>query len=295
MHARFREVEALAPAGISATDDPHILYAKALFLWRTDRSPNSTKAVKTQLEQIQPEANQHSAALGLLGEIALEEGDIKLAITSFDKALKISPHHWTYVNNLAYAHQLRADAFFRQSERQNGREAIVKHAFPHYLRAIDLDAEVITPHIEVVRLQALLQLPTAHVDLKVGNLIAQIESDKLHVMEKNKDEVFYRIVDLHQHEQTFAIYSWEAKKAYLRQLQWLVNYFDPTKAGRDERTTIAELAKIQNTTIDGKLSLPWFLWNDLKTLQDYHPEWIAQAKVSQPYTLLLSVAKESIR
>ncbi len=220
-NARFGEVETLAPAGVSTADDPHILYAKALFLWKTDRGAENIETVKTQLEKIKAKANKHSAALGLLGDIALDEGNIDLAIESFNQALKISPHHWAYVNNLAYAHQLRGDRYFGQREIKKGREAILTRAYPQYLRVINLDAELITPHIEVLRLKTLLQLPSGRLNLKVENLIAQIESDKLQLMEKNKEEIFYRFVDPQQRERSFAIYSWKAKKAYLQQLQWL--------------------------------------------------------------------------
>lgn len=293
VEARFSEVEKLAPGSVSDANDPHILYAKALFLWKTGRSPQNTEAVKRLLEKIEPEENKHSAALGLLGAIALDEGNIDLAIESFDKALNISPHHWNYVNNLAYAHQLRADEHFRQGQRNKGQEAL-KKAYAHYLRATNLDAEVITPHIEMLRLRALLELPSGRLDLKVDNLVAQIESDSLQLMEKNKEEIFYRLFDPQGNERAFGVYSWEAKKAYLRQLQWLVDYFDPGMAAPDKDTIRAELAKIQETAIDGKANLPWFLWNDLHALKDYSPDWVKQSKVAQKYEVLLSVAKLSV-
>ncbi|SMG67166.1 conserved hypothetical protein [methanotrophic bacterial endosymbiont of Bathymodiolus sp.] len=115
-HAHFAELNSLAPAGVNATDDPHIRYAQALFLWQTGNSSENTEVVKNLLLKVDPEAKKHSAALTLLGEIALQQDDLDLAIVSFNKALIISPHHWSAINNLAYAYQQRAEQYFAQSD-----------------------------------------------------------------------------------------------------------------------------------------------------------------------------------
>ncbi len=295
--ARFGEVESLAPEGVSTDNDAHIRYAKALLAWKTGRSPENTKEVKQQLEQIQPEAKQHSAALGLLGEIALVEGDLEAAIIRFDKALKISPYHWNYVNNLAYAYQLRADRYFRDRQLKKGFASLVEQAIPQYLQATHLDAEAIDPHIELKRLKALVQLPTVtqqgtpRLDLAVGNLIAEIESKQLHQMEKNKDELFYQWMDSSNKNRSAGIYTWKAKKAYLQQLQWLVDYFASAPPQLNPLKLKMDLKKIQTTSEDGKINLPEFLKNDLNTLKRYHPTWVATADISSRYELLLSILK----
>jgi hypothetical protein len=55
------------------------------------------------------------------------------------------------------------------------------------------------------------------------------------------------------------------------QLQWLVNYFQPEPGSRsvvNKQTVKTELAKIQNTSIGGKMNLPRFLYNDLISFGD---------------------------
>lgn len=205
--------------------------------------------------KIDPEAKKHSAALTLLGEIALQQDDLDLAIVSFNKALIISPHHWSAINNLAYAYQQRAEQYFAQSDAKKGLDSRAQEVYPRYQEAARLDAEIITPHIELKRLKALLELPSGQVNLQVENLISQIETD---------------------------------------QLQWLVNYFQPEPGSRsvvNKQTVKTELAKIQNTSIGGKMNLPRFLYNDLISLKRYHPKWIRKIDIAQKHALLLTIVQ----
>ena len=117
--ARFGEVEALAPVGFNAAEDPHILYAKALFFWRTAFHRNKAE-VKKLLVKVKPEVSGHSAASALLGEIALQEEKFDIAIESLEKALQLSPHCWETINNLAYAYQRRAETYLYRKENDKG-------------------------------------------------------------------------------------------------------------------------------------------------------------------------------
>ena len=296
--ARFAQIETLAPmikAGVPE-NDPHVQYAKTLFRWRTDRSETNTAEVIELLKSVQAAAPEHSAAPALLGEIVLAESDLKTAdidtaIDYLEKARRLSPHQWEITNNLAYAYQVRANDHLHRGEHEKGLKTLEEQAYPLYVRTIALDRELISPRIEVTRLQALFNMPKGHVNLKVGNLIAQIESDQLHVMEKNKTELFYRLVDKTDGGHQAAVYSWEAKKAYLHQLQWMADYFDPARQVEDEAVMQAELAKIQNAAIDGKINLPWFMVNDLDTLKRYHPDWANKTGVAEKIALLFSVSK----
>jgi hypothetical protein len=53
----------------------------------------------------------------------------------------------------------------------------------------------------------------------------------------------------------------------------------------------AELAKIQNTSIGGKMNLPRFLYNDLISLKRYHPKWIRKIDIAQKHALLLTIVQ----
>lgn len=296
--ARFDKIETLAPKskGAVPANDPHVQYAKALFQWKTDRSKTNTAQVIKLLKSVQATAPEHSAATALLGEIILYASDLKMAdidtaIDYLEKALRLSPHQWEIINNLAYAYQLRANDHLHRGEHEMGVKILKEQAYPFYVRTIALDRELISPRIEVARLQALFNMKKARVNLKVSNLIVQIESDQLHTMEKNKTELFYRLVDDTDGEHLATVYSWEAKKAYLHQLQWMVDYFDPARQIDDKEVIQAKLAKIQNGAIDGEINLPWFMVNDLTTLKRYHPDWARKTVVAEKIALLHLVSK----
>lgn len=280
--ARLDVVTKLAPSGIDVLTDPHIIYARAFLMNRTD--PSRTDDVVKMLGQ----NPNHSPSLRLLGDIALSQGNIEAGIDYYQKAQTLSPDQWDISNNLAYAYNLQADHIIQKGDLQTGWKIITQKVWPLYQNIITLDPELVTPHVEMVRLNALLSAASGKRDLQTQLIIDQIEGQNLQDLPKNKGNIAYTFMDESGKSRCPVIYSWKAKKAYLCQLQCMMNYLDDETPVSKTEGLCQTLSDLRQTSIDGRMCLPLLLKNDLQTLALYNPQWVKGKKVAEKINRLMA-------
>lgn len=290
VYARLQEVAKLAPQGVDVNHDPHILFAKARFYWRTDQSGKSVDKIVALYKQAPAEALYGSStALDLMAGIAMKGNKFQQAIDYLEPARLLSPYSSLISNNLAYAYHLEADRLARAGKRDQAIGIMTQNTLPLYGKTRQLDVELITPAIEIYRLKTLLERPDQVADLGVTAFIEEVEFNKRATLPKNQDTLFYILPD----KGRVAINSWQSKKAYLLQLKWLREFFQESQPGT-EADWFKRLENIQQAAdVDGKQNLPGFLLNDLDVLELYHGQWSGQPGSACKIKLLRSFAQGS--